>query len=258
MNLYTFTEPNAVRRYTSSKTADVVTVNGMDYEWASIRRSNYNHDVLSKKTNITIITPERGVLHRYLAPQSQIVSVTIATMSGTVFWRGRMASIATSGGGFREVQATFVAESLTPILHERRIYQRTCPYELYGRNCQALKFPKALRVISVAEPNTLVLDNVAGEIKEDEQNHYIGGLVEYNDRNWWISNLSYNAPMDTMVTAKTFGEIEGAIAANAQIKILKGCNRTINDCQDIHHNVSRFGAWNFVYTSPFNNAISGA
>ena len=261
MNLYTFTESNGVvRRYTSAREARVLLGN---FQPTEIRRSRYAHDTVGKKTNITINTPENGVLKPYLIPTSKTVHLTIATMDGIVFWRGRLASIALAGGPNREIQGTFISTTLNPTLHERRVIQRTCPYELYGRNCRATT-PAVTVPVVIPYASQLVVDNAGGEITDADRAKYLGGIVQYDKLKWWISSIAAHPEGMNLITISTFRPLDDLIPAavagmtRPMVKVYKGCNRTINDCQDVHDNVSRFGGWNFTYTSPFDDGISGA
>ena len=261
MNLYTFTEPNGVvRRFTSAREARVLSGN---FQPTEIRRSQYRHDVVGKKTNITITTPENGVLRPYLIPSTKTVQLTIANMDGIIFWRGRLASIGLSGAAVREIRAVFVSRKLNPTLHERRIIQRTCPYELYGRNCRA-KTPEVTLPVVITYDSQVIVDNMGGEITDADRAKYLGGIIQYDKLKWWISKIDAHPQGMDLIAINTFRPLEDLIPIAASgmtrtmVKVFKGCNRTINDCQDVHNNVNRFGGWNFAYTSPFGDAISGA
>lgn len=260
MNLYTIIEQNNTLYYTSAR--QTRELDGITYEPTEINRSRYRHDVLGKKTDLSITTPERGILRKYLTPFFSQVRLVIALMDGTVFWRGKLVSISVRGGSVREIIAVFVSRKLNSTIHERRVVQRTCPYELYGRNCKATTPAVSMPAIAITGDRELVVDNAGGEIPDDDLIKYRGGLLLYNDLKWWITRVTKDLTGMNQLKLYTFHNLDNQIPAGGMtppsVKIRKGCNRTINDCQDIHDNIARFGAWNFSYTSPFGDAISGA
>ena len=92
MNLYEFTGRDPTRFLTNNKTS--VTVGTQTYAPLAIRRSAYRLDPLKVRSNMTIIFPgddtwARGLTH----PNDYRLEVAVKTMTGTVFWRGKLLSV---------------------------------------------------------------------------------------------------------------------------------------------------------------------
>lgn len=124
----------------------------------------------------------------------------------------------------------------------RQNYQITCPYVVYGTQCRADKVAatlvtsdfslsnKTLQIAPSAPSNSPILSPIG---------HYLGGTVEWvrEDGQRIIRRI---AKATNTRKLKLIGSVEGLADAD-EIIIVKGCDRSVTGCRDIHNNVDNFG-----------------
>ena len=281
MNLYDIKVGIHTYYYTTHK--EKVTVRGVEYKpHRALERSSYKADVIRAKANITLTFPIDDTIFRPLLEPSIIkVSVKIATMDGTVFWRGEMITI--ESPDLRRILLTFQPTYLIPTaLSERKMYQRNCPYVLYGELCKAPKQDFRAIVHSIDGDNIvhlLVPEPVNTRVRTEKNLNFVGGLIEIflggrgpdaDTISFWISRVETPEPaLQTdltgvnnahvykyRLTIHTFRKVVG-VQANTSVSMTPGCRRILQDCKNVHDNLKNYGGFPFIHTSPFEIGFAG-
>ena len=189
MNLYEFTGTPTSRYLTSNKLP--VTVAGQVYTPLAIRRSLYRLDPLKTKTNMTILFPGDDQWARELIlPNEYKVTVKIKSLSGVIFWSGRLLEISVQND--KKIRLVFrPLETVKGVLGERRYFQHNCPYVLYGDKCRASLVYDTARVDSF---DNTILNKIAIRLVGSPRSgvsNYTGGFFTYNlgtGKIYWITN----------------------------------------------------------------------
>lgn len=283
MNLYEFKEDSNFHRFTTAKT-DVM-FEGNVYTTSTLRRSKYILDTLVKKNNISIRFLGNDPFARdFLHPTTRSLTVTIRTLRGVAFYRGRLVTVRYNNNLIDMVfeQSIRLGNEYSG---ERRIYQRNCPYELYGRNCNATRYDHRLIATTYLSPTSLRLQfdtrNPSNDRRGDEAfavlrtnsdptakvgiGRLVGGVLSNPDtiREYWITKIFSPEAQDRYVnfSAELFRP-HGVTTYNQPSTDVWlatfGCLRTTNDCQFIHDNLENFGGFaGLVKVSPFSGGIRG-
>ena len=262
MNLYEFTGRDPTRYLTNNKTS--VTVATQTYAPLAIRRSAYRLDPLKVRSNMTIIFPGDDTWARELThPNDYRLEVAVKTMTGTVFWRGKLLSVSVKPD--RKIELIFRPfETVKGTLGERRIFQFHCPFVLYGDRCGATKtfltadvieqFPADRKKV-VVNLQDIVRDGELRRAGEQSSNPFLGGLfrsmVSGSSEDRWIVGAVYQ----TDGVQLTF--VDDLPMLGSTVEIATGCNRTVSHCALVHENLRRFGGFWSMRTSPFDGAIRG-
>ena len=153
MNLYYFKDEENTYTFTTAKSTTIV--NGISYEPRTLQRTRYVLDSLVKKNNISLTFPDDDDFAlQYIHPTTLNLTMTIALLTGVVFYRGRLVTVR-----WDKNKIIMVFEQLIRLgsqySGDRRLFQRTCPYELYGANCQATEYRHELTVVETPTPTTI-------------------------------------------------------------------------------------------------------
>ena len=283
MNLYTFKTENETKTWTSAK-ADVE-VAGITYKAMTLRRTDYTLDPIITKNNITITVPGDSAFARQFLTETKLsLTVTIATITGTPFYRGRLVTVEYTP----DLNINLLFEPLVVLGNkstgQRRIFQRNCPYELYGNHCRADPLWTTMSVIET--PSTLSF-----KVRYDTRNDQNGdrGDLRYNvipirgsltngrvnigfligglaspaatrglpfERRIWITNITDRAAMGSIVEFTIISFRPHALRVGAIVDVTVGCKRTTASCGDIHDNLGNYGGFaGMVNASPFAGGL---
>ena len=278
MNYYTFdTQDQGKLYYTTVKSSSaIVTFQGIDYTPTPIKRSRYVLDTLSAKNNMTIFFPgDHKLALKYIVPNKQRLTVSVADSNGIIFYRGELIE----GRWQRNEILLEFAPSLRikKTIGERRVYQRNCPYNLYGNLCRARKTD--ISAIVKARPSS---SNVIVSFNTGNTNNYraskpfdvlptrvsgtvanigllTGGLIKLAQTEWWIVNAkpASTDPLDgslVNIDIQTFRQ--HALEINDNVLLNLGCRRDVGDCQLIFNNLHNYGGFGQMKRiSPFEGGL---
>lgn len=272
MEFYTFRSHNLViERYTTAKSSEPVMLGGLEYTSTAINRSSYKVDTVKAKNNISITFPGDHLFARtYLLPNTGDLFVDIASHLGVVFFKGELIE-----SRWKQNKIILVFAPLLRIrktLGERRIYQRNCPYELYGSNCRATINPVPVDVVSATRSRSLEVAYNTGNLANDRKanpfaiiptltggfanlGQLAGGTIQVtnSDRQWWIVNATPTAAQLQYVnfTIETFRPHD-IVAGLDTVTVTLGCRRDIDDCVQVFGNLINFGGFGAMSrVSPF-------
>ena len=288
MNLYTFTSEADVLHLTTNKTN--VTVAGIEYERAHLKRSEYALDPIITKNNLTVMFPSDNTFARqFLTETTLSLTVVISTLEGTPFFRGRLVTVEYTP----EFDISLVFEPKIVLGNkstgQRRIYQRNCPYQLYGNHCRARILYTTMRIIEV--PSSLSMkvrydtgnaDNgnrgdfrynvvpIHGSLTDGRVNigFLVGGIAvnsatrfvlpdgSEGGRRLWITNITDRAAMGSIVefTIVTFRRHNLIVGDSVDVSV--GCKRTTASCREIHDNIENYGGFpGMTKASPFAGGL---
>ena len=283
MNLYTFKTENETIHMTSAKAN--VTIAGIEYKAETLKRTEYTLDPIITKNNITITVPGDNAFARQFLTETKLsLTVTIATIEGQPFYRGRLVTVEYTP----DLNISLLFEPLVVLGNkstgQRRIFQRNCPYELYGKHCRAEPLWATVSVIEI--PSTL-----AFKVRYDTRNAQNGdrGDLRYNvipirgtltnsranigflvggiatpaatrgsptERRIWITNITDRAAMGSLVEFTIISFRPHALSVGDAIDVTVGCKRTTASCGDVHDNLGNYGGFaGMVNASPFAGGL---
>ena len=295
MNLYTFTSQLETVRMTTAK-ADVEW-DGNTYTATTLERSTYTQDSVLRKNNIDIKFPYDNLFAiKFIHPTTDNLRVTIATLSGVVFYRGRL--IMVDYNTQNEIIFRFepIIRMSRRTLGERRIYQIHCPYLVYGTNCGASAAIQPFTVLEVHSPRKLVIRYDCGNPQNDRrpmderfnvlptshtdsrgfpQPRYVnigrlsGGLIspstavgtselKKDEKQWWITKLESADASGQYISVVAYTYQSHNMKVNDRVYCLFGCKLTPSDCRDTHNNIENFGGFpTMKKISPFEGGLKG-
>ena len=288
MNLYTFVSEADTLHLTSAKAN--VTVAGIEYTATTLQRTDYALDPIITKNNITVTFPgDYRFARQFMTETTLSLTVTIATLEGTPFYRGKLVMVEYTP----EQNISLVFEPLIVLGNkstgQRRMFQRNCPYELYGNHCQAEPLTTTMRVIEVLSSlsfkvryDTGNANNgdrgdfrynvipIRGTLTEGRVNigHLVGGIAiptatrgvlpdgQSVERRLWITNITDRAAMGSIVEFSIVTFRPHLLTVSEQVDVAVGCKRTTASCRDIHDNLDNYGGFpGMVNASPFAGGL---
>lgn len=131
----------------------------------------------------------------------------------------------------------------------RMIYQRQCPFALYGEQCKALK--SAHKTATAVTDWTLINDfnlQYNGVLPQ----HLEGGIIELpNKAVMFIRSVDYehNSISVSRPVYSDYLEVLG----NSVITLYQGCDRSINMCENVFRNSANFGGFTLL---PLDNPVT--
>jgi uncharacterized phage protein (TIGR02218 family) len=159
------------------------------------------------------------------------------------WWKGRVAT-SKAGGSTITIDCEPIFTSLRrPGL--RRRYQRSCPYALYGRGCNADPESFAVEDDITAEDG-LTFTIPAAALQTD--GFYTGGMLRAPDT---VLRFIVNHVGDLITISKP----HVGLVVSATIKIYPGCDRSTVTCLNTFDNLDNFGGFPFIPTkNPFGGS----
>jgi uncharacterized phage protein (TIGR02218 family) len=237
--------------YAFTDADDDIVFNGITYVKEAISRQDIEASGSTDRKTLDVEIPFNSrfaELYRVFPP-SQVVSLTIwqghiedASQDFLVVWTGRILQVS-----IEENIAKVVAEPLSSTLARpglRRNYQYQCPHVLYGSKCQAL------RSIATVTPNVLSVNGsrvtlFAGWNSQPFEK-YLNGSFTWVDPS---GNTQIRAILgfDSANTLRLNGQALG-LSPGDSVEITFGCNRTRDDCLNLHNNINNFGGFPWIPT----------
>ena len=267
-----------------------VTVAGIEYTATTLQRTEYALDPIITKNTITITFPgDYQFARQFMTETTLSLTVVISTIEGTPFYRGKLVMVEYTP----ELNVALIFEPIVILGNkstgQRRLFQRNCPYELYGRHCQADPLYTNMNVIEV--PSSLSFkvrydtgnaDNgnrgderynvipIRGTLTNSKINigFLVGGLViptatrgvlpdgTVVEHRRWITNITDRAAMGSIVefTIITFRAHLLRVGDNVDVTV--GCKRTTASCREIHANLENYGGFpSMTKASPFAGGL---
>jgi uncharacterized phage protein (TIGR02218 family) len=174
-------------------------------------------------------------------PPDVVASVTVFRKqdddAALVWWRGRVASLRSSGWE-TEIECESVFTGLRRIGVRAR-YQRQCRHALYGRGCNVDKSAYATATTCTAVDDKLV--TVAAALTADA---YLGGIAECNGVQRFIVGQSGGA----LTLWRPFPVIE----VGSTVTVYPGCDRSLATCAARFNNAENHGGFPWLPTvNPF-------
>ena len=288
MNLYEFKTEGETLRLTSAKAN--VTIAGVEYTATSMHRTEYALDPIITKNTIVITFPgDFQFARQFMTETTLSLTVVISTIEGTPFYRGKLVMVEYTP----ELNVALIFEPIVILGNkstgQRRLFQRNCPYELYGSHCQAVPLGTTLRVIEVPSALAVKLrydtgnaDNgnrgdlrynvipIRGTLTNSRANigFLVGGLLiptasrgvlpdgRSVERRLWITNITDRAAMGSIVEFVALTFRAHSLRVGDQADVAVGCKRTTASCREIHNNIENYGGFpGMVNASPYAGGL---
>lgn len=210
------------------------------------------------KNERTILVPDDIALTtdflRYPPPEPVSVIARFGHQGDAEFklaFTGVVLSI-TRKAGFTELACEPVSSALRrPGL--RRNYQYSCPYVLYQGLCTASKAAATSSVVvdAIVSTNLIVPTgwNGANLISE-----YLGGTVEWTNAD---GNTEVRTILNATATQLSLSGLVRDLAVSDSVNVVLGCNRTEENCLNLHNVIAAFGGFTFIPNdTPFPAGIN--
>lgn len=167
-------------------------------------------------------------------------------------WRGRLGKVSP---GEKNLKATFESVfSANRRVGSRRVFQRTCPYAVYGPGCKLLlaDFLTAGTVTAIsADGRTLTVPEAANQ----PSGFYTAGLVEFSDGSMRYVQ-SHNGSTLVLIRSSDVLNADFAAASPVAIQLARGCSQLTSICGDsTFNNLPNFGGFPYM---PLVNPIGGS
>lgn len=246
VELYTFTYGQVRVYYCSSDRA--YTHQSITYKSANIERSAIDRSLNRERAAINIRvqkTFEVAELFR-LFPPMQPVSLEIRKVhrsdpdqESKLIWKGFVSSVKFLGS-----HADLHCDAMQSALKRnglKRLYQKHCPFDLYGSNCGVNKntFKHDLEITQVSNKQ------ISFDLSAFDATYFINGFAEWYDKN---NNLSRRLIMAQNMISQylefDFGSPD--LIAGKTISLYAGCGRNLSDCENKFNNLINYGGQPFI------------
>ena len=133
----------------------------------------------------------------------------------------------------------------------KRIYQRTCPWSLYGADCGATRVLRARLTPDTVGENVITLaDGWNGTLAVEK---FQGGYVVWDDpdtgarhRRTIMQTGVGGSPNVLLLQGTT-----EALDTTVELEVYAGCNKSIDDCRTVHNNINNYGGqWKIPLQNP--------
>lgn len=240
-------------RYTS---ADEDILDGATvYEARAIKRGDIQFTADIGKASLEVLAQrDLPVVELFKAGiPSGVITLTIYRMHRTdgetaVIWKGRVTNVEWS-----QTEVTITCEPIRTALQSyglRRVFQRQCPFVLYGADCKANNTAfKASGAISAKTNTTITLPATVNK----PDNYYAGGYVQWTNP---ITNTQERRAVQASVGSSGELALQGAITGllvGMAVDAFPGCDKTMASCHAKFGNRDNFGGFPHTPTkNPFN------
>lgn len=259
VNLYLFEYGDGPQSYYAyNDSTQVITLDGKTYLPVPIKRGSIvAKQSLDRQILTVTVASDNPVAELFrVYPPSQAVILTIRQGNRNdpdtqymVCWTGR-----TTSSSFSDSAVELSCEPISTSMKRtglRRNYQYSCPHVLYGDDCRASKLAATTEAFVQSIVNsTLVIAPTWGDAANQQQ--YVNGMIEWVDdkNNTQIRSLLRLAGERTFL----MGGVAPTLSANMQVKLIKGCDRNMAACLNIHRNIKNFGGQPWIPTkNPVGN-----
>ncbi len=239
----------------------VITYDGIDYDPVPIDRGRHKADGGRERRDLTInMSNKNPILNMFLIyPPDYAISVVIRaghigdpSNEFVPVWTGTISNVKWGNDGV----ADLVCRPISAASRQgglRRHWQLGCPHVLFGSQCLAVEASATITTTATnVQTNKVTL---AGGWNVEPTAKYIGGKVT------WVvganatkrSILRIEADSRTLVLS---GPTVGLVVGDS-LDVTLGCNRSMDDCENLHNNINNFGGdpWiplvNPVNTNPY-------
>lgn len=242
--------PENVSYYTSADSAEIY--DGNEYTPVTMGRTNTEEKAELEKSNIEIIFSVGNEFAKKWVgvDYESFLKVEIFEKEDAVelnVWRGRLVSTS-----IKKSKIHLVFESVFTSIARyglRRLYQRLCPYTLYGRGCNVRRSSKAL----IGTITNIV--DLTYTITNGQVDHFFShGLVRFGKELAFVRSQIGNQ----LTVTKVNPEIEAEFAASGfvDVKIYPGCDKSKQTCEDKFSNIINFGGYHYMpVKNPFETRL---
>lgn len=252
VELYRFLRGESLEWLYTSADRDLV-VSTKTYRAAVLRRGPIAQSQELQRSNMKITcTSDFPIASMYkVAPPSDPIALELRkfhygdTEIATI-WQGTIASVA-----FRGAEADIELVPLSGTLNaagNRRAYQKTCPYDLYGKMCRL--DPEDFRTNGTADAIAgLNVTVTAADGLTD--GHFSGGVFEWEvsadifERRFITSHVGATISLDVQPIG---------LAVGGAVRLYPGCDHSIQTCQSKFANNLNFGGMPYI---PQKNPFGG-
>lgn len=261
-DLYRFVEGTVINTFTSSNEAEVYTspvATGPEtYEPKIMGRGEITDKAQPTKGSLDITFPLNDDFAQHLLNSGidSIVRLDIYSKDEAgVFrteWRGRLSKVAPKD---KEVTVTFESVfSANRRVGSRRVFQRTCPYAVYGPGCtlSLAAFLTAATVTAMsADGRTVTVPEAAAK----PSGYYTAGIVQMPDGSMRYITSHVGSTL-VLIRSSDILNAAFATASPVDVHIAKGCTQLQPTCGDSDfNNLPNFGGFPFM---PLTNPIGGS
>lgn len=251
VEIYTFARGSIAWRFTSADRA--VIVETQTYQPAVIRRSSIEQGPEISRSGMKLTVPrDFNIADLYrIAPPSDTITLTLRQYHEgdgevAVIWQGRVLSVSFSGS-----EAEIELEPQSTSLRRtglRRIYQKQCPFALYGPDCKI--DPAAYRVTGAVVTITgLTVSVLAAAAQPD--GYYEGGYLEWllapgvYERRFIFEHTGSALVLDVQPLGLSVGE---------EVRIYPGCDHSLSTCNSKFGNALNYGGMPYIpLKNPFGS-----
>lgn len=237
--------------YAFTDADDDIVFNGITFVKEAINRQDIEASGGTDRQTLNVEIPFTSRLAElyHVFPPSQVVNLTIwqghvedTTQDFLVVWTGRILQVELEGNS-----AKVIAEPLRSTLARpglRRNYQYQCPHVLYGSKC------KAIRAVATVNPTVVSVSGSkvvlpAGWNSQPAEKYLNGsfGWVDPAGNTQMRAVIGFDGPNTLRLNGQAIGLVPGAT-----VEITFGCNRTMDDCLNLHNNINNFGGFPWIPT----------
>lgn len=236
VELYHFRSGFANYFYTNAKIP--VLADGYTYEPLQIDRGTIVDSPELGRTGVSIEVPfDSDVAKSFItSPPDEImwidiyaVHLTDPLLNTVQMWRGRVLNITWKN----EMASMYVESAITSLrrLGARVMYQKTCPYQLYGSGCNVSQ--DAFKSVGVLASLSGVDAVLGGGISIPSDGYYTGGYLQWSD----ISGIHRSYVVQQIGSVFTLQYRPVGLVGGISVDAFPGCDRTITTCQNKFNNV---------------------
>lgn len=252
--LYKFTEGTTTWLYTSSDQDETYLGDTYLTGYAIGRNEIQTKSQLTKANcDISMSLDNPIVVHVLGASVQDVLSLTIFSMvdggNVQVEWKGRLIAPKPATNDCVLSFESIFSSMRRPGL--RGVYQLGCRHVHYGRGCNLVRadFEISATVTSIDATGTLLVVPEAGAFPDGT---FRGGIITGPDGNlrYVIEHLG-----SSIMLIRNLDSIPTPLPGVLNVKLAKGCPRTLEVCNGTFNNLDNFGG--FPYT-PFTSPVGGA
>lgn len=245
-NIFLYKIFDGVRTYAYTNADQSISYDNVVYIAVPIKHSEIASDTqeIAKETvKITVSNETELVKDLFQVYDSFITTITIYRLflnsdkPVEIEWKGELTKI---NFAIKDTSLTF-----GNVIYEtqrqgtRQVYQRYCPYALYGNQCKADK--EEHRTVYSVNDFEIINDYQIRYLNGSLDPKKIGGIVRVKDYDIDTDSYFFIRQISSDLTIITVNRIIHNLGT--EISLYDGCNRSMSDCHLLFNNSSNFGGF---------------